>query len=188
MARSERFDAALVRARSAYEQAHLLAGARGIVVAVGLLLLAFALHRTTRETWFVAGLLAAALAIAGWRGGTWRRGSLAGVLAGLPVFIAPAIYFLVTQHGSCVHCQMEPSLTCMLVCFGTSSAVGALVGHVATRDGSPRQFAFAAVASALLTGLLGCGTTGYGGALGIVAGIVAGSLTGWAVATRTAHA
>jgi hypothetical protein len=83
---------------------------------------------------------------------------------------------------------MEPSLTSMPVCFGTSSAVGVLVGHVATRHTSPRRFALAAVATALLTGLLGCGTTGYGGALGIIAGIVAGSLTGWAVATRTAHA
>jgi len=185
MARS---DLALARARSAYERTHLVAGLRGVVLAIGLLLLAFALHRTTRETWFVAGLLMAVLAVSSWRGGTWRRGALAGVLAGLPVFIAPALYFLATQHGSCVHCRMEPSLTCMLVCFGTSSAVGALVGHVATRDALPRRFALAAVATALLTGLLGCGTTGYGGALGIVAGIVAGSLTGWAVATRTAHA
>jgi hypothetical protein len=185
MARS---DAALARVRSAYERTHVLAGARGFAVAIGLLLLAFALHRTTGETWLVAGLLGATLAVAGWRGGTWRRGSLAGVLAGLPVFIAPAVYFLATQHGSCVQCRMEPSLTCMLVCFGTSSAVGALVGHIATRDASPRRFAMAAVAGALLTGLLGCGTTGFGGALGIVAGLLAGSLTGWAVATRTAHA
>lgn len=185
MARS---DAALARVRSAYERTHLVAGARGLVVAAGLLLLAFALHRTTRETWLVAGLLAATLAVAGWRGGTWRRGSLAGVFAGLPVFIAPAIYFIVTRHDSCVHCQMEPSLTCMLVCFGTSSAVGALVGHVATRAAYPRRFAMASVAAALLTGLLGCGTVGYGGALGVIAGLVAGSLTGWAVATRTAHA
>jgi hypothetical protein len=185
MARS---DAALARARSAYERTHLVAGLRGVALAIGLLVLAFALHRTTRETWLVAGFLTAALAVSGWRGGTWRRGSLAGVLAGLPVFIAPAIYFLATQHDGCAHCRMEPSLTCMLVCFGTSSAVGALVGHVATRHTSPRRFALAAVATALLTGLLGCGTTGYGGALGIIAGIVAGSLTGWAVATRTAHA
>lgn len=185
MARS---DVALARIRSAYERTHLLAGARGIALAVGLLLLAFALHRTTGETWLVAGLLGATMAVAGWRGGAWRRGSLAGVFAGLPVFVAPAIYFLLTQHGSCVHCRMEPSLTCMLVCFGTSSAVGALVGHVATRDALPRRFGVAAVATALLTGLLGCGTTGYGGALGIIAGLVAGSLTGWAVATRTAHA
>jgi hypothetical protein len=183
----ERSDAVLARVRSAYERTHVLAGARGIVIAAGLLLLAFALHRTTEETWLVAGILASTLAVAGWRGGTWRRGALAGVAAGLPVFIAPAIYLLFA-HGSCTRCQMEPSLTCMLVCFGTSSAVGALVGHVATRDQLPRRFAIAAVASALLTGLLGCGAMGYGGALGVIAGLIAGSLTGWAVATRAAHA
>lgn len=184
MARS---DVALARVRSAYERTHVLAGARGVAVAVGLLLLAFALHRTTQATWLVAGVLASTLAVAGWRGGTWRRGALAGVAAGLPVFIAPAIYLFFT-HGSCTNCQVAPSLTCMLVCFGTSSAVGALVGHVATRDRSPRRFALAAVASALLTGLLGCGAMGIGGALGVVVGLVAGSLTGWAIASRAAHA
>lgn len=184
MARS---DAALARIRSAYERAHLLSGARGILLAAGLLVLAFALHRTTSETWVVAALLAGTLAVTGWRGGTWRRGSLAGIAAGLPVFIAPAIYMLFT-HGNCAHCQMQPSLTCMLICFGTSSAVGALVGHVAVRDALPRRFVLAAVAGALLTGLLGCGTTGYGGALGIVAGLLAGSVTGFTVATRAAHA
>lgn len=169
MARS---DAALARVRSAYERTHMIAGARGAVIAAGLLLLAFALHRTTQETWLVAGVLAITLAVMGWRGGAWRRGALAGVAAGLPVFIAPAIYLLVT-HGSCTRCQMEPSLTCMLVCFGTSSAVGALVGQhrdarsvaspVCRRCGGQRT----------LDGLLGCGAIGLGGALGIVAGLVA---------------
>ena len=40
MARS---DVALARARSAYERTHLVAGLRGVVLAIGLLLLAFAL-------------------------------------------------------------------------------------------------------------------------------------------------
>ena len=47
-------------------------------------LLAIALHRTTHATWLVAAALAATLATLGWRGGAWRRGALAGVLAGLP--------------------------------------------------------------------------------------------------------
>ena len=109
------------------------------------------------------------------------------MLAGVPVFIAPTIYFLFTK-GHCPQCAMTPSLTCMLVCFGTSSAAGTLVGHVATRDESPRRFALGAIAGALLTGLLGCGTTGIGGATGIVIGLVAGGVTGWVVANRTAHA
>jgi hypothetical protein len=34
----------------------------------------------------------------------------------------------------------------------------------------PRRFAIAAITSAALTGLLGCGTTGLGGAAGVVIG------------------
>jgi hypothetical protein len=61
------------------------------------------------------------------------------------------------------------------------------VGHRASTDASPPRFATAAIASAALTGLLGCGTTGLGGAIGVVAGLVAGGVTGWIVAARTAH-
>jgi hypothetical protein len=83
---------------------------------------------------------------------------------------------------------MTPSLGCLLLCFGTSGMVGALVGHAAMRDESPRRFALGAISGALFTGLLGCGTTGIGGAAGIVIGLVAGGVTGWVVASRTATA
>jgi hypothetical protein len=182
MARS---DLAFAHARSAYERRHLVSAARGLVLATVLVVAAIALHRTTEMTWLVAGVLAATLATLGWRGGAWRRGSLAGVVAGLPVFITPAIYFLVKHGHSCPQCAMTPSLECMLLCFGTSSAVGAVVGHIAMRDESPRRFALGAISGALFTGLLGCGTTGYGGAAGIVIGLVAGGVTGWVVASRT---
>jgi hypothetical protein len=76
----------------------------------------------------------------------------------------------------------------MIVCFATSSLVGALVGTRAAGDRSPPRFALAAIAAAALTGLLGCGTIGLGGALGIVVGLVAGGVTGWVVAARSAHA
>jgi hypothetical protein len=52
----------------------------------------------------------------------------------------------------------------------------------------PRRFAIAAITSAALTGLLGCGTTGLGGAAGVVIGLVAGGVAGWIAATRAAHA
>jgi hypothetical protein len=182
MARS---DLAFARARSAYERRHVLTAVRGLVLAGMLVAAAVALHRTTQATWLVGGVLSATLATLGWRGGAWRRGSLAGVLVGLPVFITPAVYFLVKHGHSCPQCAMTPSLTCMLMCFGTSSAVGAIVGHVAMRDDSPRRFALGALSGALFTGLLGCGTTGYGGAAGIVIGLLLGSVTGWVVASRT---
>jgi hypothetical protein len=181
---------AIQRARGAYERAHLFAGLRGILLAGVLAVLAIGLHRTTSTTWLVAALLAATLGALGWRGGALRRGALAGVLAGLPVFVAPTIVFALTHGGAqCPSCELGPTLPCLLTCFGTSSLAGIIVGgYVAMRDPSPRRFALGAIAGAALTGLLGCATTGLGGATGIVIGLVAGGLTGWVVAGRIAHA
>jgi hypothetical protein len=185
MARS---DVALTSVRHAYERAHVISAARGIALAVLFTLAAVALHRTTDATWLVAAGLAATLATLGWRGGAWRRGALAGMIAGIPVFVAPALYFMLAHGQHCADCAATPSLACTLVCLGTSGAVGAAVGYAATRDASPPRFAGGALASALLTGLLGCGTVGFGGALGVAIGLVAGGVTGWVVASRAATA
>ena len=181
---------AIERAHRAYERAHMLAGLRGAALAGLLALLAVGLHRTTSTTWLVASLLAATLATFGWRGGALRRGAIAGVIAGLPVFIAPTIVFSLTHGGAQFpNCELGPTLPCLLACVGTSSLAGIVVGgFVAMRDASPRRFALGAIAGAALTGLLGCATTGLGGATGIVIGLLAGGLTGWVVAGRTAHA
>jgi hypothetical protein len=175
---------ALLRARRAYELAHVWSAVRGVALALVFTVAAIALHRTTSMTWLVAAALAATLATLGWRGGAWRRGALAGLVAGVPVFVAPAIYSLVVVGSHCPDCAMAPSLTCILVCLGTSSVVGSAVGYAATRDPSRSRFAGGAIASALLTGLLGCGTVGMAGAAGIVVGLVAGGVTGWVVASR----
>ncbi len=176
------------RVKRAYERAHVWSAARGLVLALAFTFAAVALHRTTQGTWLAAAGLAATLATLGWRGGAWRRGALAGLAAGVPVFVAPALYSMFAHGGHCPDCAMQPTLTCMLVCIGTSSLVGVAVGHVATRDPSPYRFAAGAIGSAMLAGLLGCGTTGLGGAIGIAVGLVAGGVTGWVVATRTVSA
>ena len=182
-------DLALRRAHLAYERAHMLAAVRGVAIAAGLALLAVGLHRTTHTTWLIASLLAATLGALGWRGGGWRRGAMAGVLAGLPVFVAPTIVFAFVHGGAqCPSCELGPTLPCLVTCFGTSSLVGILVGHAAMRDAMPHRFAFGAIAAAAFTGLLGCATTGLGGATGIVIGLVAGGVTGWVVAGRAVHA
>ena len=59
-----------------------------------------------------------------------------------------------------------------------------LVGGRAARDPAPRAFGVSAIATAVLTGLLGCGTVGLFGAAGVVIGLVAGGVTGWAVRGR----
>ncbi len=185
MARS---DLALARARGAFERAHVVAAVRGLAIATVITALAVALHRTSPVTWGFAAVLAATLATLGWRGGAWRRGALAGVLAGLPPLLAPTLVFALGHGGHCPDCQLQPTLPCLLTCFGTSSLVGLFVGHSAIRDGAPRRYAAAAILSAAATGLLGCTTTGLGGALGIVVGLVAGGVAGWVVAGRAAHA
>jgi hypothetical protein len=184
MARSE---ATLRRVRRAYEGAHVLAGVRGLVIASALTVLAVGLHRTSSVTWLVASVLAASLAVLAWRGGSWRRGAFAGVIAGLPPLIAPSIVFALTNGGHCATCESGATWPCMITCFGTSSLVGILVGYRAIIDAAPRRFAGGALVTAALTGLLGCGTTGLGGAIGVVIGLVAGGVTGWVVAGRTAH-
>jgi hypothetical protein len=185
MARSE---AVLSSVRRAYERAHVFSAGRGVVLALLFTVAAITLHRTTQATWLVAAGLAATLATFGWRGGAWRRGGLAGLVAGVPVFVAPALYFMFAHGKHCPDCAMTPSLTCMLVCLGTSSAVGIAVGYAAARDASPYRFGGGALSTALLAGLLGCGTVGFGGALGVAIGLVAGGVTGWVVAGRAATA
>jgi hypothetical protein len=187
-------DLAFRRARRAYELAHVSASVRGLVVAAGLTALAIGLDRATSVTWLVAATLAATLAVLGWLGGAWRRGALAGVVAGLPPLIAPSLVMALGHSGHigdmrhCADCASGPSLACIVTCFGTGSLVGIVAGYRATLDASPRRFALGAIASAALTGLLSCGTTGLGGASGVVIGLVAGGVTGWLVAGRTARA
>lgn len=185
MARS---DHALRRARFAYERAHVLSALRGLAIAGALIALAVALHPITPTTWLIAALVGATLTVLAWRGGAWRRGGFAGVLAGLPPLLAPTIVFALSHGGHCPSCEMGPTLPCILACFGTSSLVGVFVGHAAIRDRFRHRFAVSALSSAALVGLLGCSTTGLGGATGIVVGLIAGSVTGWVVAGRAAHA
>jgi hypothetical protein len=184
----ERSELAIQRSRVAYERAHVFAAVRGVAIALAITATAIALHRTSSLTWIIASVLAATLAVLGWRGGAWRRGALAGVLAGLPPLFAPVLVFALGHGGHCPDCQLGPTLPCLLACFGTSSLVGLFVGHAATRDRSPHRFALAAIGSAAATGLLACTTTGFAGALGIIVGLVAGGVTGWIVAGRAAHA
>jgi len=183
----DREERALGRARMAYERAHLASALRGALVAAGLAALAFGLHQMSDAAWLCTAGLAAVLAAFGWRGGAWRRGALAGVLAGLPPLIAPSVAWAASHGGHCATCEQHAVVSCMITCFATSSIVGLLVGYRAMNESS-RRFAIAAIATAALTGLLGCGTTGLGGALGVVIGLVAGGVTGWFVAARAAHA
>lgn len=187
MAFSDRADRALRRSRLAYEYAHAATAVRGVAVAGALAVLAFGLHQMSPASWLVAAVLAVLLAALGWRGGAWRRGALAGVIAGLPPLIAPSVVFALSHGGHCTTCEHAATVPCLIACFGSGSLVGILMGYRVVSDPSPGRFALAATAAAALTGLLSCGTTGLGGALGVIIGLVGGGLAGWVVAARTAH-
>jgi hypothetical protein len=179
----------LRRVKRAYEVSHLGAAARAVIVAGFLVLVAIGLYRVTRATYVIAVALAVTMAVLAWRGGAWRRGAFAGVLAGLPPLVIPSIAWTLSSNaGHCNNCEVNATLPCLVACFATGSLVGILVGYRATSDNSPRRFGLAAIATAALGGLLGCGTTGLGGAIGVVVGLVIGGVAGWIVAGRTAHA
>ncbi len=178
----ERSSDVLRRARRAYERDHVLGGLRGIAIAAALCVVAFGLHASTPLAWAMAGLLAATLGALGWRGGSLRRGAFAGVLAGVPPMIVSSVVMTLARGGHCPECGTVATWECTLACLGTSAIVGALVGYQAISDRSPARFAGAAIATAALTGLLGCATMGLAGALGVVIGLVAGGITGWAFA------
>jgi hypothetical protein len=183
-----RREVAARRARRAYEASHLRSAMLGLAVVVAVTIVATALHRTTAASWLLAITLAATLATLAWRGGAWRRGAFAGVLAGLPPLIVPSLIVAMSTSPHCEGCVETPMWGCVLACFGTSSIVGVLVGHRALTDRSPLRYALAALSTAALTGVLGCGTTGLGGVAGVVVGLAAGGVTGWLVGGRRAHA
>src|SRR5215510_9464319 len=120
----DREEYALRRARMAYERAHVASALRGVLVAAGLAALAFGLHRMSDAAWLCAAGLATALAAFGWRGGAWRRGALAGVLAGLPPLVAPSLALALSHGDHCAMCAHSATLSCMITCFATSSLVG----------------------------------------------------------------
>src|SRR6188508_2352766 len=117
MARS---DLVLRRVKRAYEVSHLASAARGLVVSALLVIIAFGLYRVTQPTYLVATALAVTMAVFAWRGGAWRRGAFAGVLAGLPPLIIPSIaWTLSSSAGHCSNCETSATLPCLIACFGT---------------------------------------------------------------------
>ena len=179
----------LVRARRSYERSFVLSGMRGALLAALLCVIAAQLHDLTATAQLLGGALAITLGVLGWRGGAWKRGSIAGALAGFPALIAPWLVFAVTHRGHfgpCPACDGAPTLTCVVTCFTISAVVSAAVGYRASQDRSPHRYAAAALVAAVLTGTLACASTGIGGVLGIVVGLVTGGATGWAVAHRSA--
>src|SRR5438067_970015 len=121
-------DRALRRVRRAYETAHVVAAVRALAVAAIVTVVAAGLHGVTRTSWLFAITLSGTLGALAWRGGSWRRGAFAGVLAGLPPLIVPSLVIALTATTHCESCNGTPTWFCVLACFGSSSVVGTIVG------------------------------------------------------------
>lgn len=180
MARSEG-RAAIARAtvRRAYERDRVVDGVVAMWPVPLLAAFALAVHEHVGAGAVLAAVgLAIVLGVSAWAGHSWRRGSIAGVVAGLLPLIVPTVVIATRGKMHCASCAPSAGnlLMCTIVCIGTSVVAGIAVGIAAARDRSPLRFTAAALAAAAGVGLIACGAVGLGGSLGIVAGLVAGGI------------
>jgi len=114
-------------------------------------------------------LLAFALATAHDR---YARAVFAGVLAGLPAFIVPLLLRSVgvPRFGGAA---IDP---CLPATFVAGILAGAFVSVRAVDEKRHLSFWLAAVVAAALTGTLGCSVAGSSGVLGLMAGVLVGTV------------
>ena len=177
------------RARRAYERARVLDGLLAAWPVPLLIALAVVLHeRVSAVAVAAAAGLFVLLVAATWRGRAYRRGATAGVLAGLPPLVVPAVVIAARGEVHCAGCtpSMGNVLACTVLCVATALVCGLAVGLRAARDREPVRFAAAALLVATLVGLLACGATGVGGGLGVIVGFAAGGIPTVALARRGA--
>lgn len=165
------------RARAAYERAFARVGLFAVWPVAVLVPLALMLH-TPATPWriAVAGVvLAAALAITGWRGGAWRRAALPGVLGGLPAFFVPSL--MMPRDATCARCVGASShwVSCMTACAIASLVTGLALAYLARRDRDPRTYAASAALCAGATAALTCALAGGAGLLGVTIGLAIAS-------------
>lgn len=129
------------------------------------------------------------LVASGWRGGAWRRGSIVGVLGGLPAFFVPSLVMPAgTSCDKCVHAGKADAswMTCMAGCLFASLAAGLVIAYLARRDRAPRAFATSAVVCAGLTATITCSLAGGAGVLGVALGFALASAPVMLFAPRAA--
>ena len=189
----ERLDPIMLRAREVarrrFEYSRLGVGLRGAWPVVVVILIATIIHgHVGAEATLPAAALGFVVVAAGWRGGSWRRGALAGLLAGVAPLVIPVLVLSFGGAPHCAACDPSSAWNCTLLCFFSSLVAGFVVGRHAADDRQPYSYVAIALATAVMTGLLSCGATGIGGAAGILIGQCAGSATAMALFTskRTA--
>jgi len=160
------------RARVAYELGRLRPAARVLLVTVPLILLARLIGRPLELAAGLGGALSAVAFALTVLHDRYGRAILAGVLAGLPAFVLP----LVLRGLGIVRLGAMGLDPCVPASFVSGVLAGALVSARAREEPRRVSFWLAAMLAAALTGTLGCSVAGSAGVLGLMAGVVAGTL------------
>lgn len=160
------------RARRAYERGRIQ---RALVSAIPLVVVAViggALARDVRVAALVGASMYVVAAVAFWRGRGLARGVLPGVAAGVVPFVA--------MHAARMYGHVCGGAMCFSVCIPAAAlgglVAGALIGRFARGSTEVMRSWGSAAAFAALTGALACACSGVGGVLGLVAGLLVGSV------------
>ncbi len=160
--------------RAAYERGRLRDAARAALPVLVLPIAGIVLAHFAAGAVCVGAALLVAFLAARWRGQSWSKGAVVGVVAGALAAVVPAC--LAVQGGGCAGPACEG--WCAQVCGSTGMIAGILVGRQA-RDLQALS-AGAGIAAAAVA--LGCwpmgGATVVGAAGALVVGAVGGRLLG----------
>ena len=161
------------RARRAYEVGRLRTALPAVAFAVPMVALSVALcGRPTASAGGGIALVAALLAAA-WRGQPFARGARAGLLGGLgPLLLPMATCFHLCAGGVCL---LAPT-ACVVAALLGGAALGLYARHRIPGGPDAGGYLLAALGVAALVGSLGCVIAGVSGIVGMVVGLVIGTV------------
>jgi len=159
------------RARWEYELGRATWASRTLLVVLPLLVAALLVGRPASLVAGLGGLLGATAFALAMIHDRYARAVRTGVLAGLPTLLIPLL--MRALHLFPVDAGLDP---CVPASFLSGIVAGWLVSRRATEETSRLSFWTAAVLATALTGTLGCSVAGGSGVLGLMAGVVAGSV------------
>lgn len=154
--------------RAAYERSRVRSALWGAAPLLALPALCCGMGTPVLSAAIVAALLFAFAAFAMWRGQSVARALAPGLAAGLlPLGLAYAAkaYGHVCMGASCVS-------LCVPACAAGGVLAGLWVAYAGRKVASPLLFAASGGGAALLVGSLGCSCVGFGGVLGLAAGLL----------------
>ncbi|HEX4381484.1 MAG TPA: hypothetical protein VH083_00985 [Myxococcales bacterium] len=154
--------------RVRYELGRALWALRMLAVVLPLLLAALVIGRPARLLWPAGSALALIACGLAFLHARYRRAALLGLAAGLPALLLPSLFAgQICIGGQC----FDP---CLPSCLLAGALAGGFVAVRGTHEGA--RFWLSALTMTALLGVLGCSVAGFGGVLGLLAGVAAGAL------------